>query len=161
MIRCISDTLVITDPGYLKGIPEMRASTIYGDWSCMVYPGKLEEDTLHEEWAEHYLGVWDICNNPDLSKEEKDKANEEFKAFANEWKENKILGRFCADGGEVAVFIWDKLSEEDQNWVRQHPWCATVIEDFSGTVEFYDSDSETRHVIGKGSKPFFSVQSGF
>lgn len=44
--------------------------------------------------------------------------------------------------------------------VRDHPWCCTVIEDFTGTVEFYDSNPGTRHVIGKGNKPFFSVQSG-
>ena len=162
MMRFAKDTIVITDPCYLKDShPEMEASTLYGDWSCMVYPGILEEDTLHQEWNEHYLEAWDACNNPNLTQEEKDKINEEFQAFAKEWKENKILGRFCADGGEVAVFLWHRLTEKDQDWVRKHPWCCTVIEDFTGTIEFYDSDDETRHVIGKGNKPFFSVQSGF
>ena len=50
--------LVITDPCYIKGFRAnklMERSTIYGDWSCMVYPGTMEENDSFEEWSKKYL----------------------------------------------------------------------------------------------------------
>lgn len=153
-------TIVITDPCYLReSHPSMEKSTIYGDWSCMVYPGKLEESELPNKWIEHYLSFLKKRNNA-KTEEEKTAIREEWVKFKEGWKKN-ILGEFCADSGQVGVFEWNRLSERDRQWVTDHPWCATVIEDFTGTVTFYDSDKETRHVIGEGNKPFFSVQSGF
>ena len=160
MKNFINDTIVITDPCYLEeSHSEMEAGTLYGDWSCMVYPGKLEEDTLHQQWNEKYFEFFREFNNPENASR-KEEIGKEYDEFIKKWEEEHLLGRFCADAGEVGVFIWDKLSEKDQQFVKNHPWCCTVISDFTGTVEFYDSDSETRHVIGKGNKPFFSVQSG-
>ena len=53
-------TIVVTDPCYMKGVEcPMQRGTIYGDWSCMVYPGNINENKKHEEWDEHYPVVHD------------------------------------------------------------------------------------------------------
>ena len=163
-------TIVITDPCYMKGCYShalMRRNTIYGDWSCMVYPGTMEENKKPEEWDEFYFKFWNDYNFGGHSDEEKKTLHEEFKKFREEWNKN-ILGEFCADGGEVAVYDWDELGDENKQWVKEHPWCATVIEDFVGDVDFVitkDEDNhQSVHVVGtgfKGCESFFSVQSGF
>lgn len=153
-------TLVITDPCYLREAkPLMEDSTIYGDWSCMVYPGKLEESTLPDKWRKHYTEFHNRKRK--ILPNEKELFIEEWRKLKEEWLKNNTLGEFCADSGRVAVFDYDKLPEKYKFWIEIHPWCATIIEDFTGNIKFYDSDRCTRHVIGEGDKPFFSVQSGF
>lgn len=153
-------TLVITDPCYLRPKqPLMSTSTIYGDWSCMVYSGKLEDNGLPKKWWEYYREFW-AGYNQHKTKEELEILRTKFKALKEEWSKN-ILGEFCADSGQVAVFDYDTLSEKQREWLEEHSWCATIIKNFTGTIKFYDSSKETRHVIGEGDKPFFSVQSGF
>ena len=122
-------TIVITDPCYMKGCFSsalMRRSTLYGDWSCMVYPGTMDENEKPEEWDEFYFKFWHDYNFGGHSDEEKKSLHEDFKKFKSDWQQN-ILGEFCADGGEVAVYYWDNLGEENKKWVKEHPWCATII----------------------------------
>lgn len=164
-----SGDIVITDPCYMKNSKNscaMQRGTIYGDWSCMVYPGKLEENKKYEEWNEHYFKFFNDYNFTGKTKDEKKAMREEFNKFKEEWKKN-ILGEFCADSGQVGVFEWDKLSTEDQKWALERPWCATIIKDFSGEVEFeieIQGDTKSVHVVGyshNGQNDFFSVQSGY
>ena len=155
------DTIVITDPCYLRhSSADMKRDTIYGDWSCMVYPGTLEENKDNEEWNEKYFEFFRNYNFSGLSSDEKKKLFEDFKWFKNRWLEEKTLGEFCADGGMVAVYDYHRLDEKDKEWLKEHPHCAAIIEDFTGDVDFLVED-ETVHVVGKGNKNFFSVQSGF
>jgi flagellar biosynthesis GTPase FlhF len=96
------------------------------------------------------------------TREEKDVMLAEHKKFREEWGKN-ILGEFCADAGKVGVFEWDKLGEKNQKWVTDHPWCAAVIKDFDGDVEFELID-ESVHVVGtteNHTNDFFSTQSGY
>lgn len=157
----VTGSIVITDPCYMHnyfGSCLMRRSTIYGDWSCMVYPGKLGETNLPDQWDEKYFKFFKEYNSEkDLDK--KESMRNEFKAFREEWKKN-ILGEFCADSGQVAVFEYDKLNDVSKEWIKSHPWCATVIEDFDGDVDFVVNDKSV-HVVGIGNKNFFSIQSGF
>ena len=151
--------MVITDPCYLREAkPLMEDSTIYGDWSCMVYPGKLEESTLPDEWRKYYI---EFNRKRKILPNEKELFIEEWRKLKEEGLKNNTLGEFCADSGRVAVFDYAKLPEKYKLWIESHHWCATIIENFTGNIKFYDSDRDTRHVIGEGDKPFFSVQSGF
>ena len=156
-------TIVITDPCYIEGVDcPMERGTIYGDWSCMVYPGDINENKKHEEWDEHYFKFFNEYNFTGKTREEKDVMLAEHKKFREEWGKN-ILGEFCADAGKVGVFEWDKLGEDNQKWVTEHPWCAAIIKDFDGDVEFY-VDGESVHVIGtteNHTNDFFSTQSGY
>ena len=155
--------LVITDPCYIKSWKAnklMERSTIYGDWSCMVYPGTMEENDSFEEWSEKYLNFFNQYNFCKLGEDEKKKLQDEFNEFKDKWKKEKIIGQFAADSGMVALFDYDTLSDEDKEFVNTKTWCAAVINDFDGDVTF-EVVGENVHVVGKGNKNFFSVQSLF
>ena len=56
-------TIVITDPCYIKQtLSPMKRNTIYGDWSCMVYPGNMKENKKYEEWDEYYTNFFHEYN---------------------------------------------------------------------------------------------------
>ena len=165
MKKRIKGTVIITDPCYVKGTSWhlMKRNTIYGDWSCMVYPGTIEGNTKPLEWDKKYFEFFNEYNFSGKSKEEKKELCAKHNDFKKKWlEENGILGEFCADSGEVAVY--DSLDDKDYEWCEKHPWCATIIKDFDGEVEIVERNDEaghkTVHVIGTGNKPFFSVQSG-
>lgn len=156
-------TIVITDPCYMKDVRcPMERGTIYGDWTCMVYPGNIDENKKYEEWNEYYFKFFNEYNFTGKTWEEKDVMLAGYNKFREEWSKN-ILGEFCADGGKVGVFKWNDLGEENQKWVTGHPWCAAVIKDFDGDVEFY-VEGKSVHVIGtteNHTNDFFTTQSGY
>ena len=160
MRREINETIVITDPCYIKDTnPIMHSSTIYGDWSCMVYKGDLDTCTLPREWNKEYFDFFNKYNSTNDS-EVKDELRENYVKFRNNWlAKEEVLGEFCADAGEVGVFMYNSLSDKDKKWIEERPHCATIIEGFKGTVSIETIDEEV-HVIGKGNFNFFSTQSG-
>lgn len=163
-IKTKNATLVITDPCYIKhgAYCLMKRNTIYGDWSCMVFPGNLEENSKTvEEWAEIYIDFFNEYNFTGKSSEEKKKLYDEFESKRDAWiKDKGILGEFCADSGMVGVFDWNYMDDEDREWCKSHPWCATIIENWTGEVDIKVID-ESVHVVGYGDRPFFSAQTGF
>ena len=161
-----NDTIVITDPCYLKhSTPDMRRGTIYGDWSCMVYPGKMGENSGPEVWNERYMNFWNDYNFGGKTDEEKKQLLTDFQEMKKGWLENNALGEFSADGGEVAVFTWLKLSNDDRKWVLDHPSCAAVINNVTGEVRFRivtdEKGNQSCHVVCEGTTEFFTEQSGF
>lgn len=163
--RLFGETIVITDPCYIKkSSPLIKTSTIYGDWSCMVYPGKMGENKDPEEWDENYFKYYNEYNFSGKTGEEKEKMRNDWKWYKMRWKEEHTLGEFCADAGEVGVFIWNGLSDDDKNWIREHDWCAAVIENVSGYLGFktvtQEDGNRSRHVVCIGDTNFFTVQSG-
>lgn len=65
----------------------------------------------------------------------------------------KPIGEFCADAGLVSVFLMSEViayNPDMEEWVKNHPWCATVIPNFEGDVSFiivhregtYEEDTE-------------------
>ncbi len=160
-MKLTKEKIVITDPCYIKesGRPMMERNTIYGDWSCMVYSGKLNENKNPEEWDETYFKFFNEYNFSGKTQEEKEAMQKEFKEKKDKWLKEKTLGEFCADAGMVAVFKWDWLSERDQKWIMEHPWCAAVIPDVVGDVDIVVVDDSV-HVVCEGETPFFSTQSG-
>lgn len=155
-------TLVITDPCYMKRSSSlMERGTIYGDWTCMVYKGSIDDSEMVEkvsEWGKKYLEFWHKVNNA-LGEERKNLVDE-FDSFKHIWLKENTYGEFTADAGLVGIFDWDKLDSSDMKWIVLHPWCVTVIDDFDGDVEF-NVVGNSVHIIGTGNKPFFSTQSGF
>ncbi len=158
----VKGTIVITDPCYLKNAYEaclMHRGTNYGDWSCMVYPGIFGENEDYKQWDEKYFEFFNTYNFTGKSEEEKEKLANEFHEFREKWLKEKTLGEFCADAGSVGVFEYDKLSDKNKLWIKEHPWCAAIIEDFQGDVDIVEISGNV-HVIGGGNKHFFSTQSG-
>lgn len=119
-------------------------STIYGDWSCTTYqtekkPKKLLEDILQTL---------------------KDGIREDLAAF----DEGETIGGFCADSGYVGVFLLDEILEYNpkwESWIKEHSWCATIINDFDGEVEYYiDKVNGEAHIVGTGNINFYTAQTG-
>lgn len=50
----------------------------------------------------------------------------------------KPFGSFCADAGLVCVEDIRNCSKKSEilDWVKSHKWCATIIPNFKGTVEY-------------------------
>lgn len=123
-------------------------STIYGDWSCSTYQTK-------EEPKEFMESILRILND-----------NLENGEDSEDWipYEGEYIGEFCADAGLVGVFLLDEIlayNPEWKSWIEEHPWCATIIEDFEGEVEYYiDKVDEEAHIVGTGSINFYTAQTG-
>lgn len=123
-------------------------STIYGDWSCSTYQ-------TEEEPKEFMESILQILND-----------NLENGEDSEDWipYEGKYIGEFCADAGLVGVFLLDEIlayNPEWKSWIEEHPWCATIIKDFEGEVEYYiDKVDEDAHIVGTGNINFYTVQTG-
>lgn len=151
---------------YSKAYDEFNAK--YDDWSKCSYGENMEalgitnyicRDTIYGDWS---------CTTYNTDTEEK-------------------LGKFCADAGLVAVFELDevlKYNPDFSQWIKTHNWCVTVIENFTGNINFeivhqrgvYTKDDEFEsngkiyckegetwendeiQVIGKGNINFFTTQ---
>lgn len=177
-------TIVITDPCYLdqnSGKDLWKASdygedlsvfgcsqwicedTIYGDWSCFTYKGTEEEvHSWIDEWDELYFAFLKDYNNPDISPNVKEALLVDYNTKKEEFKDENTLGEFCADAGMVCVVYLDEVLKVNPNfkdWALNHPWCATIIEDFDGNVN-YTVDAEEAHIVGEGNVNFYTSQSG-
>lgn len=128
--------IIITDPCYI--IREDKDN----DWELCRYGGEMGKlgiknyicrDTLYGDWS---CSVYD-----DLDKK---------------------IGDFCADSGQVAVFLLDEVLKynSDFNYHLKKKWTTTLIKDFDGEVIFKVDDGNV-HVIGKGNINFSSFQTGF
>lgn len=182
-------TIVITDPCYLDNdMPKSSTSerwwekvcygenlevsgftnyisedTLYGDWSCFTYKGTKEEiNDKILEWDRYYLNFFNKYNDTENAKT-KEILLEEYKAKEVEFKKENILGSFCADAGIVCVVYLDEVLAFNPNfkkWVEEHSWCATIIENFDGDIEYIIDDDEA-HIQGTGNINFYTSQSGF
>lgn len=125
-------------------------STIYGDWSCTTY--QTEEEP--KELLESILRVL----NDNLENEEY--GDDELPIPDG----GKAIGGFCADAGLVGVFLLDEIlayNPDWESWIEEHPWCATIIEDFEGEVKYYiDKVDKEAHIVGTGNINFYTEQTG-
>lgn len=125
-------------------------STIYGDWSCTTYQTEKEP----KELLESILRV--LNDNLENGEYEDDESSVFY--------ESKDIGGFCADAGLVGVFLLDEIlayNPDWKSWIEEHSWCATIIENFEGEVEYYiDKVNEEAHIVGTGSINFYTAQTG-
>ena len=119
-------------------------STIYGDWGCTTYQTEEEPKKLLE----------------DILQTLKDGMSEDLAAF----DEGKAIGNFCADSGYVGVFLLDEIlayNPKWESWIKERSWCATIIRDFEGEVEYYiDKVNGEAHIVGTGNINFYTAQTG-
>lgn len=171
-------TLIITDPCYIdtsddkwdkSGCGEnlsvygcktyISKSTLYGDWSCTTFKGSKEDvSDLIDRWNDFYfefLARYD-------SSSDKEVLNKEYKNKEKELLLNHSYGKFCADSGMVCAILAEELNNKDSflEWAKEHSWCATIIPDFNGNVEYVVDNNEDVHIIGTGNKPFYTSQTG-
>lgn len=162
-------TIVITDPCYVDENNRIgnciNESTIYGDWSCFTYIGTAEQcKNKAKSWEILYLDFFQRRNSADLSKEEKLNLLSIYESSKREYLKSNCYGEFCADSGRVGVYLMNDILEHypwKREWIKQHPWRVTIIEDFDGEVEYVVDSDDSAHIVGNGNKPFWTSQSGF
>ncbi len=127
----------------------------------MTYKGTPDTD-LPAQWDELYFNMFRAYNAPGVSEDDKKALSEAFEIAKKAWLAENCYGEFCADAGEVCVVYLDealKYNPEFETFIKEHPWCVTVIEDFDGEVT-EDVEDDSLMLIGTGNKPFFTIQSG-
>jgi hypothetical protein len=156
MVKIKNETIVITDPCYFENTkPLLSKSTIYGDWGCTVFRGTKDEVNRNiNEIRKSY---------DDIRKKykKKKKISQENKLIEAEFDKKYKLGDFCADAGLVAVFLLkdilkDKSDECKENLKKE--WIRTIIEDFTGEVEYEIDGEDKAHIVGIGNVNFYTIQ---
>lgn len=124
--------------------------TIYGDWSCTTY--KIDEEP--KDFVDSVLQA--LKDNLEDEEYGEDESSIPY--------EGEYIGGFCADAGLVGVFLLDEIlayNPDWKYWIEKHHWCATIIEDFYGEVEYYiDKVDKEAHIVGTGSINFYTNQTG-
>ena len=112
-------------------------NTICGDWGCTTY--KITENP------------YEVVNNLVEASEKGDDYGIECSK----------LGDFCADSGQVSVFLLDEVRKYNpgiDEWIASHDWCVTTIPDFDGEVNYYVDKQDNAHIVGIGNINFFTDQ---
>lgn len=148
----VKDDIIITDPCYVVKDEDwdkceygdrldklgftnyISEPTIYGDWACTTFAMPISD-------------LKDVLSNPDLIRR----------------KEYSTLGEFCADAGMVCVTTMSeavKYDSEFPKWIKEHPWCVTVVPNFEGVVDYYVDENAEAHIYGIGNINFYTTQTG-
>jgi len=125
-------TIIITDPCYIHNIWND------GIMTCTSIPRKgisrcIWESTIYGDWS---------CTTFNSDTEE-------------------VLGEFCADAGQVGVFLLEEVLAVQPNLLtenRRTHW-RTIIKDFKGEVEYKVENDEAR-LVGRGNINFHTEQTG-
>lgn len=120
----------------------LMRNTIYGDWSCTTF--RTNEDP-------------------------KEMIDKVMKAEAS-GKDDDIdlyrIGEFTADAGMVGVYLLEevlKVNPKFSDFIKDKPYCVTVIDDFNGDVDIIvDDNFDTVHVVGVSNNGdnFYTLQTG-
>jgi hypothetical protein len=172
------ETIVITDPCYLSTGDEERedrddfapsnvrnfqalrpyinASTLYGDWSCHTM-FNTDEFKQVDAALEEYSGDWQYPLIYYSNKARMKELREQGRKF--------VLGRFCADSGMVIVCAMSDVlafnpKAKEEFFIPRYDHCATVIENFSGTVTYNVTEDNECYLEGTGNIPFITRQTG-
>jgi hypothetical protein len=101
--------------------------TGYGDWICHLYC------TKKENVEEHLKKVMKKQVIP---------------------REDHSLGTFSADAGMVCIVnLTDssqKIKDAAQELLKKSPWCAVLIENYSGEVNLIKGQDSYTHIVGDG-----------
>lgn len=120
----------------------------------------MTQEEKAKEWDKFYFDFFKKYNFSDLNDGEKQELYDDFCQKKKDFIEENCYGEFAADTGQVAVFDFGKLSEEDQKWVKEHDWCACIIPDYTGEFEYViegEGSERSAHIVGEG---FCTTQSG-
>ena len=179
-------TIVITDPCYLdngesnldlweaSGYGEdlsvfgcsqwISEGTIYGDWSCTTYKGDKEKlSKFFKKASKIQEPLWGDFDSEEEWAKVRDVVCEKLNKLEKSYGGLTELGKFCADAGMVCVVYLDevlKVNPGFKKWAEEHTWCATIIEDFDGDVEYEVDEDMDAHIVGKGNINFYTTQTG-
>ena len=132
----------------------------YDDWSKCEYGENMEVLGIHNVDEEPKEFLENVLRTLNVNLEDEEYGEDESSIPY----EGEYIGEFCADAGLVGVFLLDEILAYNPNWkswIEEHPWCATIIEDFEGEVKYYiDKVDKEAHIVGTGNINFYTVQTG-
>ena len=138
-----NEDIVITDPCYV-----IRNDKDTNDWRKSDYGFNMEAlgsfTTNKYATANTIFGDWGCTTYDTDTKEE--------------------IGQFSAEAGLVSVFSLKQIQKYNPEYdPTEHPWCATLIKNFTGDVTLAAAFDEElceiiRYVEGKGSVNFIGTQ---
>lgn len=148
-----------------------KESCKYNDWDKCDYGENMEVLGIHNYISEST--IYGDCTTYQTEEKPKELLESTLQVL-NDNLENgeyeddelsildKAIGGFCA--GLVGVFLLDEIlayNPDWKSWIEEHSWCATIIENFEGEVEYYiDKVNEEAHIVGTGSINFYTAQTG-
>lgn len=154
-------TIIITDPGYITKEshrmpdkkdfytyekaedypdydPETKKSEKFSEDSKRYF---AEWDRRREEWPDD----WETCDFGSHMERLGLKTFISRRTLYGDWScttfnlddKEKMFGEFCADSGQVAVFLLDEVLKynPDFDYHTERLWTTTTIKDFKGTVQ--------------------------
>ena len=172
--------IIITDPCYILKSRDESTKPKWEDFMRLPdYKGmnavQLEAVGYHEDyaklreaeakWDEENPDDWDICEcgydfEPLGFKHWMSRGTiyGDWSCTTFNMDTKQAIGKFCADGGKVAVFELKEVLEYNPDYDDHinKPWCVTWIKNFKGTVQFVvdedgtDGEGFSVHVIGHG-----------
>lgn len=119
-----------------------------------------------EKWEHENINDWDRCdygNNMELlgihNYLSDSTCNGDWACITINSITKEKLGEFCADSGNVGVFLLDEVLSYNPNFDfhTKRPWTTTWIKDFHGTVKLY-RDRDGVAVIGEGNISFIGAE---
>lgn len=163
------DNLISEIDWYYKNILDSNYKEMDGD-IIITDPGYLlsEEDdsSEFEEWEEKVKKLYDFCDTWGIRR---NTIYGDWSCETQNTDSHEIIGRFCADGGEVVVIPLKKALKynPDFNYHIEKPWTTTLIRDFHGKVRIIVNENKISSydeyevsVIGEGNINFKTSQSG-
>lgn len=189
-------TIIITDPCYIvKDCTEENPNPVPFSKEAVESPNYEKIRKAYYDWEEEH-DDWQKCdygsNMEALGINNyicRDTIYGDWSCSTYNTDTKERIGRFCADAGLVAVFELDEVrayNPDIDKWIEDHPWCVTVIKNFTGNINFeivhtegvytkedeYESngkiyckegetwENDEVQVIGKGNINFFTTQTG-
>ena len=151
----ITGTLVLTDPCYV-----VREDS--DDWERCAYGDNMGVLGLHSFIAKPTLvgdcncAAYKVFDNPYKVVDTIARSVEDGMDFI---VPSCYLGSFGVDSGLMGIFSLYELKAYNpkiEEWIASHPWCATVIPDFDGEVNYYEYGGDRANLSGEGNFNFIT-----
>lgn len=140
-------SIIITDPCYICKDEDWDKIMFDDDLSYIGFKTSIKEDTIY--------GDWDCTTFNSGKFDPKEMRTKYLNAI---YKTPFILGKFCADAGQVCVvYVTDVMKYNPEFFTKYGQWCYTLIPDFDGEIEYCVEDDEA-FIVGTGNKNFFTCQ---
>jgi hypothetical protein len=165
--------VIITDPCYIiSNIVNNGKPSVYDYFSYNSeedYPDydkeKKSSIKYNEEWVKNHP-YWDYDNLEPLGFSNYLTHNTmvgDWYCIVSNIDTNEKIGDFCADSGNVGVFLLSEVLSHNKDFdlYAKRPDTTTLIKDFHGDIWFEKLDEQTLIVKGNGNINFQTMMIGF
>ena len=158
-MRVQNKTIIITDPCYIAKDKDWGTKF---DWCT----NKINVPEISDYiWSEtgHGDGSFDVLELEEISEDHIDDFFRELKIAEEKEDEDtykslfsllKSIGEFSVDSGTMIVALYDEIFKYNSKFINEIPTpCYCIIKDFSGTIEVFKDENNTKHFLIKDDSP--------